>query len=323
MKSPSYRRKALVAFVIVQIILTIPFILQINIDDSMDSCTIFTVSEGGTTFFCNNEDEGLRHGRVWFQPGADGEYGMVLFGYAIYRNLVIPVGGMNDQGLCLDMTMVAETDILLNPEKPDYQGSYFIDMLRVCATVEEAKIWVCSYDLLLLNWQQAHIADSSGDAVVVGLDDSGGIWMTNKSGDYIITTNFNLAQDDGSHQQGGRYETTTSMLSTMGELTLDYCQEILEAVSMTSTMYSYIVDLEHRLLYLYSRGDFGRVAILNVTEELAAGDHSYDIERLVSQQTGLPSSLDTPSDTVGLVAVGCVLACSVLIAFAKQRGRWS
>ncbi|MFW9913269.1 MAG: hypothetical protein ACFFEU_12405 [Candidatus Thorarchaeota archaeon] len=321
MKSPSYSRKTLIAFVIVQIILTVPFIPQVN--DSPDSCTIFTVSQDGMTFFCNNEDEGLRHGRVWFQPGGGGEYGLVLFGYAVYRNLVIPVGGMNDQGLCLDMTMVEETSILLDPEKPDYQGSYFIDMLRVCATIEEAKVWVRSYDLHLLNWQQAHIADSTGDAVVIGLDQDGKLWMTNKSGDYIVTTNFNLAQDDGSHHQSGRYETTLSMLSTMSELSLEYCREILEAVSMTSTMYSYIVDLQNRLLYLYSRGDFGRVAILNVTEELAAGDHSYDIERLVSQQTGLPSSLDTPSDTIGLVAVGCVLACSVLIAILKQRGRWN
>ena len=323
MKSPSYRRKTLIAFVIVQIILTVPFILQANVNDSPDSCTIFTVSQDGTTFFCNNEDEGLRHGRVWFQPGGGGEYGLVLFGYAVYRNLVIPVGGMNDQGLCLDMTMVEETNILLDPEKPDYQGSYFIDMLGVCATVEEAKVWVRSYDLLLLNWQQAHIADSTGDAVVIGSDQDGNLWMTNKSGDYIVTTNFNLAQDDGSHHQSGRYETTLSMLSTMSELSLEYCREILETVSMTSTMYSYIVDPQNRLLYLYSRGDFGRVATLNVTEELAAGDHSYDIERLVSQQTGLPSSLDTPSDTIGLVAVGCVLACSVLIAILKQRGRWN
>lgn len=322
MKSPSYRRKAFIAFVIIQIISTVPIILHANFNDSPDSCTIFTVSQDGTTFFCNNEDEGLRHGRVWFQPGGGGEYGLVLFGYAVYRNLVIPVGGMNDQGLCLDMTMVEETNILLDPEKPDYQGSYFIDMLRVCATIEEAKVWARSYDLLLLNWQQAHISDSTGDAVVIGLNQEGKLWMTNKSGDYIVSTNFNLAQDDGGHQSG-RYETTLSMLSTMSELSLEYCQEILETVSMTSTMYSYIIDLQNRLLYLYSRGDFERVATLNVTEELAAGDHSYDIERLVSQQTGLPSSLDTPSDTIGLVAVGCVLACSVLIAIVKQRGKWN
>ncbi|MFW9832206.1 MAG: hypothetical protein ACFFD8_10580 [Candidatus Thorarchaeota archaeon] len=323
MKRLSYRRKVLVAFVISQIILTIPFILQINTDASMDSCTIFTVSQNDTTFFCNNEDEGLRHGRVWFQPGVEGEYGLVLFGYAIYRNLVVPVGGMNDQGLCLDMTMVAETNILLNPEKPDYQGSFFIDMLRVCATVEEAKIWVRSFDLLLLNWQQAHVADSTGDAVIFGLDENGELWMTNKTGDYIVTTNFNLAQDDGSHHQSGRYETAMSMLNTMSELTLNYCQEILDTVSMSSTMYSYIADLQNRILYLYSRGDFERVATLNVTEELAAGDHSYDIERLVSQQTDQPSSLDTPSDTVGVIAAGFVITSSLLIVAAKQRRGWN
>lgn len=319
----SFSRKALVVLVITQFVFTIPFILQVNIDDSLDSCTIFTVSQDGTTFFCNNEDEGLRHGRVWFLPGGEDRYGLVLFGYAIYRNLVVPVGGMNDQGLCFDMTMVEETSALLDLGKPDYQGSYFLDMLGECATAEEARTWVRSYDLLILNWQQAHIADDTGDAVVIGLDDNGELWMTNKSGAYIVTTNFNLAQDDGSHHHSERYETSISMLSAMGELTLDYCREILGAVSMTSTMYSYIGDLQSKLLYLYSRGNFEHVAVLNVTKELAAGEHSYDIERLVSHQTGLSSSsLDTPSDLVGVVAAGFVTTLSVLVAAVKKKDGW-
>ena len=116
-----------------------------------DSCTIFTVSRENQSFFCNNEDEGLRHGRVWFLPGTDDLHGMVLFGYQIYRDLMVPVGGMNEYGLCLDMNLVSNTQIALYPSKPDYEGSYFLDLLRTCTTVEEARTWARSYDLLLLH----------------------------------------------------------------------------------------------------------------------------------------------------------------------------
>jgi len=310
-------RKALIVFLIMQITLTIPLIsMKIN-DRVLDSCSIFNVSRDGNTFFCNNEDEGLRHGRIWFLPGTEGQYGLVLLGYGIYRNTMIPVGGFNDQGLCLDMTAVTETQIQLDPNKPDYEGSYFIDMLRVCATVEEAKLWVNSYDLLLLNWQQAHIADSTGDAVVIGLDDSGSLRMTNKSEDYLVSTNFNLAQIE--HHDDDRYDTMVSMLNTMSELTLDYCQEILQTVSSSATMYSYICDQQNGLIYLYSRGDFERVAILNVTDELTAGDHSYDIERLVTQQTGQPSSSDDLGDLTGIIAIFCIIFSSTVITILKLR----
>lgn len=311
-------RKALLVFLIVQIVFTIPMISQEGNDRVLDSCSIFSVSRDGNTFFCNNEDEGLRHGRVWFLPGPEGLHGLVLFGYGIYRNILVPVGGMNDQGLCLDMTTVSKTQIQLDPNKPDYEGSYFIDMLRECTTVEEAKLWVRSYDLLLLNWQQAHIADDTGDAVVIGLDDSGDLWMTNKSEDYLVSTNFNLAQSEPHYVE--RYDTIVSMLSTMSELTLDYCQEILQTVSASATMYSYICDQQNRLLYLYSRSDFERFAILDIADELAAGDHSYDIEKLVSQQTGQPSTSDTPRDLAGIIAICCIISSSTVITILKLRG---
>ena len=310
-------RKAIVLFLIVQITLIIPLTPMGSNDRVLDSCSIFSVSRDGNSFFCNNEDEGLRHGRIWFLPGTESQHGLVLFGYGIYRNVMVPVGGLNDQGLCLDMTAVSETQIQLDPTKPDYEGSYFIDMLRECITVEEAKQWVTSYDLLLLNWQQAHIADNTGDAVVIGLDDNGNLWMTNKSEDYLVSTNFNLAQSDQHHIE--RYDSMVSMLSIMSELTLDYCQEVLQTVSASATMYSYICDQQNGLIYLYSRGDFERVAILNVTNELAAGDHSYDIERLVSQQSTQLSFSDAPGDLTGVIMICCIISFSIVLTILKLR----
>jgi hypothetical protein len=228
---------------------------------------------------------------------------------------------MNAEGLCVDGTMVDETEILLDPSKPDCPGSYFIDMLRQCATVAEAKDWLRSYDLPLLYWQQGHIADRNGDAVVVGLDLNGALWMTNKSEDYMITVNnVNPAQgDDPNHSW--RYDTASSMLDSMDTPSVELCAEVLEAVQLSSTMFSYIGDLPNRLLYLYSRADYDSVATLNVTEELSKEAHSYDIERLVSQQSGSPSPADAPADIAGMALAASVITCSILIAIVKLRRR--
>jgi hypothetical protein len=321
MSTPVYKKLTLL-IVFTQFLVLFPIIPK-GVDYSLESCTIFSVTRDEWIFFCNNEDEGLRHGRVWFFPGTQDSHGLVLLGYQIYRDLMIPVGGINEHGLCIDGNMVPETQIALDLNKPDYEGSFFLDLLRTCKTVEEARNWVRSYDLLLLHWQQEHIADSTGDAVIISLNDEGYLWMTNKSNDYLVSTNFNPAQDDSEDHQCYRYETTINMLNSMSELTLDYCKDILEAVSNQATMYSNIYDFQTGLLHLYSRGDFSREAVLNITDELSKGEHSYDIEALVSQQSGQSDSFEASIDALGFLVIGCVIVFTITItALRYRRGRF-
>jgi hypothetical protein len=111
------------------------------------------------------------------------------------------------------------------------------------------------------------------------------------------------------------------MLDSMDTPSIELCAEVLEAVQLSSTMFSYIGDLPNRLLYLYSRADYDSVATLNVTEELSKEAHSYDIERLVSQQSGSPSPADAPADIAGMALAASVITCSILIAIVKLRRR--
>jgi hypothetical protein len=315
---PSVQIHKVLIIALILFILLGAFVLSFQYADfTLDSCTIFSVSRDGRAFFCDNEDEALRHGRVWFLPGSSGQYGVVLFCYGIQRNVMIPIGGMNDQGLCLDQTVVHETPLQLDPHKPDYLGSFSLELLRVCATVEEAKSWVRSYDLVMLHWQQVHIADRTGDAVVVGLASSGEVWLTNKSTDYLISVPVNHAQNANGF--GERYDAVESRLLAMSELTIAGCQAILEIASVPGTMFSYICDQANGLLYLYSRGDFDRVAVLNITEELAKGEHSYDIERLVSQQVGALSPADTFDESLGMILAGGIIVVSIVIVIIMIR----
>lgn len=251
------------------------------------SCTIFTVGDENAAFYGNNEDnDDARQGRIWFHPPRGDQYGVVLFGYSVGGHADIAVGGMNDQGLVVDSNALHTTRAARHLGRTPYRGSFFIEMLERCATVEQVKEWVQGYDLLFLEAQQAHVADRLGNAVVLGLDEHGDLFFTEKPGKYLVSTNFSLAQDPTAREADRRYKTAAAMLETMDPLTGEGCAAILEETAMGIVMYSYVVDLEAGTIALFSRGNFSRSAQLNVAEEMERGVHSYDMEALVRSQAG-------------------------------------
>jgi hypothetical protein len=252
--------------------------------DKFGSCTIFTVTKNGQAFFANNEDEGLLHGRLWFYPSLNEKHGKLLFGYPIGHDVDIYVGGMNDQGLCFDGNMVHQTSLNRDPTKEDILGTFCLQMLDVCKTIEDVINWSRNYNLHLLNWQQVHIADKNGNAIVLGLNSEGNLTITEKTGDFLISTNsFNLAQE---HTFCWRYDLVETRLNSISNLTLDDCKQILDDVQLDSTMYSYIINLNNGDIFLYSLKNFEHYAVINAFEEISKGIHSYSIHNLVSQQSG-------------------------------------
>ncbi|MBN1581800.1 MAG: hypothetical protein JXA89_13935 [Anaerolineae bacterium] len=275
------------------------------------SCTIFTVADQNAAFFGNNEDnDDARQGRVWFYPPRRDRYGVVLFGYSVGGHADVPVGGMNDQDLVVDSNALHTTRAARHPDKTPYPGSFFVEMLERCATIEQVREWVQGYDLRFLETQQVHVADRQGNAVVLGLDARGELAITDKSGGYLVSTNFSLVQDPAGRDTDRRYKTAAAMLETMDPLTGEGCAAVLEETALGIVMYSYIVDLKAGTITLFSRGDFNQGATLNVAEEMAKGVHSYDIEALVWQQAG-DTHLATGTNWVApllLIIAGLVLA---------------
>ena len=244
------------------------------------ACTIFTVSNGDTVLFGGNEDntEAFQV-RIWFYPSAQGKYGKILLGWRIYNNFDNLLTGFNDQGLCVDMNAVPQTVLTRHNE---YSSSFFMQFLEECADVPQAQEWLTKYDLPFLENDQAHIADKTGNAMIVSLDSNGEVYMTNKSGDFLVSTNFNPARQGSTCW---RYDLASELFSPTTNVTVETAEAVLSRTAL-APMYSYIFDLQNGLIYLYSHGDFEQVAVLNVEEELAKGVHSYAIETLVAEQNG-------------------------------------
>ncbi|MFX0212262.1 MAG: hypothetical protein ACFFDT_40185, partial [Candidatus Hodarchaeota archaeon] len=73
------------------------------------------------------------------------------------------------------------------------------------------------------------------------------------------------------------------------------------------------------LIYLYSHDDFERTAVLDIHEELAKGAHSYAIETLVTQQTGIIKPYIRNSILLSLLIIFAVIGLAGGIYFVNVR----
>ncbi|MFX0123763.1 MAG: hypothetical protein ACFFAE_09005 [Candidatus Hodarchaeota archaeon] len=273
------------------------FIFFLPLVDSVSACTIFTVTDGQSTFFCANEDNSEAfQWRIWFNPATKDKYGRVFLGFRIVNNLDVPMAGLNDQGLAIDLNAVSYAPIAKNPEREDYYGAIFTKWLTECATVNEVREQLPLYNLIDLeqNPDQIHVADKTGNAMVIAVDSDGELNTTDITEDYLVSTNFNLNNKEILNWElhhSGRYNTTATGLETMlqnNNLSVDGCRDILEETALNPNLgYGFVADLTNGLIYLYSHDDFERTAVLDIHKELAKGSHSYAIETLVTQQTGI------------------------------------
>ena len=296
---------------------------------SVSSCTIFTVTDDESIFFCANEDNSEAfQWRIWFSPASDTHYGRVFLGFRIGNNLDVPMAGFNDQGLAVDANAVAYSPISIDRTRDNYQGVIFPKWLAECATVEEVQEMLPRYNLIDLeqNPNQFHVTDKNGHAMVVAVDANGELNAINMSEDYLVSTNFNLNNEDTltwELNHSGRYNTTATGLESMlqyDNLSIEGCRDILEETALNPNLgYGFVFELKTGLIYLYSHDDFDRPAVLNLHDELAKGPHSYAIENLVTHQTGITGPYIQTSILLSILILLIVFGLSGTIYFQNVR----
>jgi len=254
-----------------------------------ESCTIFTSSYGDTVLFGNNEDWINPNTYYWVVPSSGGNYGAIFFGF----DNLWPQGGINEKGLVFDVNALPKTVLNPHPELPKVKNPFYT-FLKKCSTVEEVINRVQKYSWGRSWRAQVHLADATGDAVVLSVGPDGEIAFTRKQkgNGYLISTNFNRANPKNGRYPCWRYDTTLKMLKEIqGEdnLTVNNFRSILDAVHqegpLVNTVYSTIFDLKNGIIYLYHWHQFDEVVTLNVAEELARAPSPTRIRDLFSQKT--------------------------------------
>jgi hypothetical protein len=261
------------------------------------SCTIFTAVYDEEVFYGNSEDQHNPDPVIGFFPPSEEGYGSVHFGTRSEDGRINFEGAVNDQGLAWDINSTPRTklDPDYNPDKPYYLGddNYLTRITKEAATVEEAILLAAEYKFGESMKSQIHIADASGDAVVISGGPDGKIAFTRKaSGNgYHLSTNFNLAQPNKGPVDF-RWDTARSMLEALERgqnLTHDYAVAILDAVklhTLTSyTLYSNVLDLKNNKIYLTYMSQFGETAEIDLNEELLKGQRVVEMREFFSPET--------------------------------------
>jgi hypothetical protein len=260
------------------------------------SCTIFTAVQGETVLFGNSEDYHEQDPVIGFFPPSSAGYGSVHFGFKGQDGQYNFEGAVNDQGLAWDMnsTPRAKLDPDPNPGKPDcYDDNFLYRITKEAATVEEAIRIVkrCQFGEELKG--QYHIADASGDAVVISGGSDGKIAFTRKeSGDgYLLSTNFNLAQPEKGPVDF-RWHTASERLDELSNgrvLSPEYSIDLMEAVhlkTLTSyTLYQNVHDLKENKIYLSYMSQFYEIAEIDMEEEFQKGKRVLEMREIFSQET--------------------------------------
>lgn len=263
------------------------------------SCTIFTAVQGERVLLGDNWDYHEGDLIIGFFPPSAERYGSIHFGYKqgegqFYQRAV------NDQGLAWAVNSIPKGKLNPHPEKPySYTEDEFLyTILKKAGTVDEAIHLAQYFDFGNSMIAQIHIADSSGDAVVIGPGRDGEIAFTRKTAGegYLLSTNFNLAIPEKGPVDF-RWDTASSMLDTLDKsqtLTPEFAGEILDAVHLktltTYTLHSNVIDLKNGDIYIYYMSQYDKAVKLNIDDELAKG------QRVIETRSLFPDNIAKAGD---------------------------
>ena len=271
------------------------------------SCSIFSISIDDKAYYGNSEDYSVQESFIWFDT--DG-LGSMFVGFDLEKyGGIIHFGGLNSAGLALDMNGLPKAP--LNP-RPDLLsiGNPVKSVLLECSTVAEAIQWCQTHNFGDSFNNQIHLADATGAAVVVSAGPDQELAFTRKgNNDYLISTNFNLANPENGYNQSRchRYDVLITLLNRISDsgyenLTIHACQQVLPYVRAENTQYTTYYNLKTQEIYLHYKGLINSVYEFNLTEELSKGYQVVSIPDLFSSieentTTTITSTTATTSNT--------------------------
>ncbi|MFX1516926.1 MAG: hypothetical protein ACFFC6_11485 [Promethearchaeota archaeon] len=214
---------------------------------------------------------------------------------------------LTTDGLGFAYNSLAGIPLYIDPLKENYSDSVGgFDPFSEYSTVEEVITFYNQYNYFRSNpnpqWSlQSHWVDAEGAAMVVGLNKTGIVTITEMNeSQFLISTNLNLAYpeccDGPCSDSTWRINKATEMLRTIvtnESLTVDAFRDVLEAISVESTVHSLIFNPKTLDIYAYYRHDFKKVFTFNLEEELSTlttGEvRLYDLKDMYESE-GTPTS---------------------------------
>ncbi len=235
-------------------------VLAILIQHQGDACSIFTSSRNGQVLVGSNEDSYTSFRHMWFIPASEGKYGAVFFG----QNDMQTQAGMNEYGLFFDFAAIPR----IASDNREINFITIAEILATCKTVEEALTLYQKYTYASYSSQML-LADATGKSVLINVDT-----IVHKTGDYQITTNFNVCDLSSKGYDCLRYDKIDKALANSDEISIPFFQDILRDVhqeGIVSTQNSSVYDLKERKIHMNWFHNYGETVVIDLKEELKKG----------------------------------------------------
>ena len=269
-------------------------------------CTIVTMAKNGVVLAGNNEDYTEPRTKIWFIPASKEAYGRVYVGFdhaPIHDSFQ---GGMNDQGLFMDMNAVNPTGWKGDPGKPSFQGELVEQILSYYSTVNEVVEFFQQHNVPDLNILRMPVADAKGNSVIIEWG-KGQLQFLFKEGCYQISTNFIQSNYENPEDYPcQRYKIADRILRNAKAASVDVIRSVLSATHFeysSQTLYSNICDLKNKRIHLYFFHNFEEEVVFDLDKELKKGEAAYPIPSLFATKPFAAHLFDQIGPQIGAEAL--------------------
>ncbi len=269
-------------------------------------CTVVTIAKDNVVLAGNNEDYTEPRTKIWFVPASKEAHGRVYVGFdhALMHSRF--QGGMNDQGLFMDMNAVNPTGWRSSPGKPSFHGDIVEQILSRYSTVDEVVEFFQKHDVPDLNTIRIPAADAEGNSVIIEWG-KGQLQFLFKEGCYQISTNFVQSNFDNPEEYPcQRYKIADRILRNAKTASVDVIRSVLSATHFeysAQTLYSNICDLKKNRIHLYFFHNFEEEVVFDLENELRKGEAAYPIQSLFATKPFSAHLFDQIGPQIGAEAL--------------------
>lgn len=170
-------------------------------------------------------------------------------------------GGMNEKGLFLDGNSLSKQGWESDESKKAMFGSLLDRLLATCANIEDVKAFFNTYNTPALDQARIPVMDRSGESIIVEWHNGKVVFLETEK-PYQIATNFVESKYIGIEKPCWRYNKVTEVLQDNETFSLNTVRDALDATHQeskySSTVYSFICDLQEGDIYIYNYHDFSK-----------------------------------------------------------------
>jgi hypothetical protein len=289
------------------------------------TCSMYKITLGGKTMVGTNFDAFYTSPRIWFERAVHpGTYGAVFSGGRVSGvHGFAPQSGMNEAGLTFSRLASATpeknlVDMRGKKRIPD-ECSYLKEILHGCRSVAEVRRYISQYDHRFFKEDVFIYIEPSGRYLIVEP-----YTMTEGADARYVLSNFCPSVTDAvAANKLDRYRKGVELLQVKVDTTAEFCRALSDSMHVCrpkvgdGTLLTSHWNLQAGIVTLYFYHDYQHAVHFNLREELAKGNHYFEISTLFPPNAEFQQLLQyrIPQNTPALLMF--LLFCGGLFSFTS------